>query len=162
MTASGRSWPANDRDSGSHSLARFGKIPNRNTDDDKQDTPLLQTTAAFPATGRARVFGGLPEARWARRRRKRRLRGSRRPRSAAGPDDDPRAQCHAAVEVFDILIEQANAARGDELADGRGLIGAVDAVERLAEIERAGAQRIAGPARHHPRQIGLAIDHLVG
>ncbi len=57
MTASGRSWPANHRDSGSHSLARFGKIPNRNTDDDKQDAPLLQTTAAFPATGRARVFG---------------------------------------------------------------------------------------------------------
>ena len=45
-------------------------------------------------------------------------------------------------------------------ADGRRLVGAVDAVQRLAEIKSARAERIARAARHHARQIRLALDHL--
>ncbi len=52
-----------------------------------------------------------------------------------------------------------DAARGDELADRRGLVGAVDAIDGGAEIHRARAEGIAG-ARHEARQIGLALDHL--
>ena len=40
------------------------------------------------------------------------------------------------------------------------LVGAVDAVDRLAEIERARAHRIARAAGHEARQVGLALDHL--
>src|SRR4051812_23052129 len=36
----------------------------------------------------------------------------------------------------------------------------MNAVDRGAEVERAGAERIAGAARHEARQIGLARDHL--
>ncbi len=38
----------------------------------------------------------------------------------------------------------------------------MDAIDRLAEIERTRAERIALPARHEARQIGLAIDHFLG
>ena len=47
------------------------------------------------------------------------------------------------IEVNDILIGQADAARRHEAADGRRLVGAVDPVDGLAEIESARAQRIA-------------------
>src|SRR5262249_18570980 len=52
-------------------------------------------------------------------------------------------------------------ARGDEGADGGGVMGAVDAVHRLAEIERARTERIGLAACHEARQIGLAHDHLL-
>src|SRR5262249_7873620 len=45
-------------------------------------------------------------------------------------------------------------------ADGVGAIGAVDAVNRGAEIHRARAERVARAAGHETRQIGLARDHL--
>ena len=73
---------------------------------------------------------------------------------------DAGADLHAAVEILDILVGQPDAARRDVFADRRGLVGAVDAVERLAEIERARAERIAFAARHEARQIGLALDHF--
>ena len=57
-----------------------------------------------------------------------------------GTDPDP------AIEVLDVLVDQTNAARGHELADGRWLVGAVDAIERVAEIERTRAERIPRPA----------------
>src|SRR5262249_20692262 len=53
------------------------------------------------------------------------------------------ADLHPRVEVGDVLIGEADAVRRYEAADGRGLVGAVDAVERIAEIERARAERIA-------------------
>src|SRR5262249_56382107 len=56
---------------------------------------------------------------------------------------------------------EANAARGHEGPDGRGLIGAVDAVHGLAEIERARTERVGLAAGHEARQIGLAHDHLL-
>ena len=46
------------------------------------------------------------------------------------------------------------------MTDRLRLVGAVDAEDRRAEIERAGAHRIAGTARHEAREIGLARDHL--
>src|SRR5207244_11469778 len=60
----------------------------------------------------------------------------------------------------DVLVDEANAARGHELANGRRLVGAVNAVDRLSEIEGAGTQRITRSAGHEPRQIGLALDHF--
>src|ERR1700759_202093 len=63
-------------------------------------------------------------------------------------------------QVDDVRIDEAEAARGHRLADGLRLVGAVDAIPRLAEIERAGAERIARPAGHEARQIGLSFDHL--
>ena len=71
-----------------------------------------------------------------------------------GTDPDP------AIEVLDVLVGQTNAARGHELADGRWLVGAVDAIKRVAEIERTRAERIAPSPCHHSRQVGLSLDHF--
>ena len=46
------------------------------------------------------------------------------------------------------------------MPDGLGRVGAVDAVDRVAEIERARAHRIARPAGHEARQVRLPLDHL--
>ncbi len=67
-----------------------------------------------------------------------------------GADIDP------AEQIGDVLIGQADAARRDELADRRGIVGAVDAVLAGAEIHRARAERVARAAGHEARQIGLA------
>src|SRR5882724_1334945 len=39
-------------------------------------------------------------------------------------------------------------------------VGAVDTIDRGAEIKRPSAHRIAGAARHETRQIRLALDHF--
>ena len=78
----------------------------------------------------------------------------------AGQHDHTGADLHTAVEILDVLVDQTNASRRYERADGRGLIGAVNTIQRLAEIERACAERIARSARHEPRQIRLPIDHF--
>src|SRR5262249_23318464 len=49
---------------------------------------------------------------------------------------------------------------GDELPDGRRIVGAVDAILAGTEIDCACPERIAGTGRHEARQIGLACDHL--
>src|SRR5882672_7338412 len=72
------------------------------------------------------------------------------------------ADLDAAVEVDDVLIAHADAARGHLRADGPGLVRAVDAVERRAEIHRARAERIFRTAGHVARQVGPAPQHLVG
>ena len=41
------------------------------------------------------------------------------------------------IEIDYVLVRQPDAFRGDEGADGRGPIGSVDAIRRLAKIERA-------------------------
>src|ERR1700730_17774650 len=46
------------------------------------------------------------------------------------------------------------------MAYRRRLIGAVDAIDGVAEVESAGAQRIAFAAGHEARQIGLPLDHF--
>ena len=62
--------------------------------------------------------------------------------------------------VDHVGIDQPEAAGRDASADRLRLIGAVDAVDRGAEIKRAGAERVARAAGHEARQIGLARDHL--
>ena len=44
--------------------------------------------------------------------------------------------------------------------DGGGLIGTVDAVQRVAKIKSPRAERIARTTGHEARQVGLALDHL--
>src|SRR6185437_16997067 len=46
------------------------------------------------------------------------------------------------------------------MADGRWLVGAVDAIVGAAEIHRARAERVAWSAGHEPWQVGLTLDHL--
>src|SRR5262249_6369553 len=65
------------------------------------------------------------------------------------------------IKVLDILIAETNAAGGHEAADGRWLIGAVDAVYGITEIHRTRAEWIGFTASHESRQIGLACDHLL-
>src|SRR5690242_9993330 len=86
--------------------------------------------------------------------------GSRRGRRAA-EHDHARADVDAAIKVFDVRIGQPDAARRNEVADGRGLIGAVNAIHGVAEIERARAERVAFAAGHEARQIRLPLDHFL-
>src|SRR3954470_10603663 len=52
------------------------------------------------------------------------------------------ADTDAGIEVSDVFIGEADAARRDAGADGCGSVGAVDAVDGAAEIHGAGAERI--------------------
>src|SRR5262245_55200486 len=108
----------------------------------------LPTTVQNPCTSGRR-----------RERSKRRRRGSRR--RCARQYYHARANLDPAIEIHDVLVCQPDAARGHEGADGRGLIGAVDAVHRLPEIESARAERVGLAASHEARQIRLAYDHLL-
>src|SRR5436190_22833600 len=84
--------------------------------------------------------------------------------------DDFRAERHARIEIDDVLVHHADAARRNSLADTVGLGGAVDAItcvlSVLEQIERAGAERIARAAFHALRQFGVAVgvtrDHRRG
>src|ERR1700682_155421 len=71
-----------------------------------------------------------------------------------GADADP------AIEIGHIVVGHAKAARGHRLADGLGLVRAMDAIERRAEIHGARAQRIVDAALHVAWQVGTARDHL--
>ena len=68
----------------------------------------------------------------------------------AGEHDDFGAGRRALVEVDHIFVAHTDAAGGHVMTDTLGLIGTVNAIERvdlaLPKIERAGAQRIIGPA----------------
>src|SRR6195952_757783 len=74
--------------------------------------------------------------------------------------DDLGADADAAVEIDDVLVAHPDAARGDVGADGPGLVGAVDAIERRSQIHRARAERILRTAFHVPRQIRTARQHF--
>src|SRR6478672_3150137 len=93
------------------------------------------------------------------------LRMSSLPRGASDlrplMNDDLGADGNSVVEIGHVRIGQAEASRRHLGADGPRLVGAMDAVDRGAEVERAGAERIAGAAGHPARQIGLALDHFV-
>src|SRR6185503_18851879 len=64
------------------------------------------------------------------------------------------------IEVDDVFVAHADAARRHRLADGPGLVRAVDAVQRRAEIHGAGAERILRTTGHEVRQVGTALQHL--
>ena len=72
------------------------------------------------------------------------------------------ADLDPAVEVDDVFVAHADAAGRHLRADGPGLVRAVDAVERRAEIHGARAERIFGPADHVARQVRPASQHLAG
>ena len=57
-------------------------------------------------------------------------------------------------------LSMPDAARRNVIADGRGLVGAVDAVERVAEIQARAPSGLPGPPAIMARQIRLALDHL--
>src|SRR5438067_9785550 len=116
MTASGRNWPATIGTTVRLAYRGSAKFQIGSGTTDKQ---IHRWSERHERSGATRCAPGPPalaDARRPVRGRNGGLRGSRRSRSAAGQDDDPRAQGHAAVEVLDVLIEQANAARGHELA----------------------------------------------
>ena len=61
----------------------------------------------------------------------------------ASPHDDLGADGGAVVEIDDVFVEKADASRRHIASDRTGLVGAVDALERvlpaLVKVERAGA-----------------------
>ncbi|MEA2818447.1 MAG: hypothetical protein QOJ86_451, partial [Bradyrhizobium sp.] len=74
--------------------------------------------------------------------------------------DDLGADIDAAVQVDHVLIAHPDTARRDVGADGPWLVGAVDAIERGAEIHGASAERVLRAAFHVPRQVGTARQHF--
>src|SRR5882724_1550220 len=76
------------------------------------------------------------------------------------PHDNLGADRNTLIEVGHVGIDQPEAAGRDGGADRIGPVGAVDTIDGGAEIHRTGAEWIARPAGHEPRQIGLARDHL--
>ncbi len=64
--------------------------------------------------------------------------------------------------MSDVLVHHPEAARRRGPADRTGIVGAVDAVDRAAEIERLGTERIAHAARYGDRQARLALAHRRG
>src|SRR5688572_30868412 len=101
--------------------------------------------------------------------------GSRHRRAARRQHLHLGADRHAVVEMDHVLVDHADAAGRDALADRMGLRRAVDAIERvlvvLPEIEPAGTDRIARAARNAHAALQLyelrqdvrpAGDHLGG
>src|SRR5262245_54846425 len=80
--------------------------------------------------------------------------------SQSSDHNDFRADLHAVVEIDHVLVAHADAARGHRGADRPRLVGAMNAIERRAEIERARAERIFRAASHVGRQIRAAPEHL--
>src|SRR5690606_19459397 len=68
----------------------------------------------------------------------------------------------AIIEVLDVLIGHAETTGRDRLADRLRLVGAVDPVQRRAEIHRASAERVLDAAGHVTRQIGAAAQRVRG
>src|SRR6185437_173028 len=66
------------------------------------------------------------------------------------------------IEIDDVLVSHADAARGDRLADIFRLVGAVDAVERvlvaLEQIHRARAHRIVRAGADEVRDFHALLD----
>src|SRR5436189_6352584 len=75
---------------------------------------------------------------------------------------DPRTDRRALVEVDDILVDHADAARGNAPADGPRFIRAMDTVERilvaLPEVHGTRTERIAWAAG--PPEAALQFAHL--
>src|ERR1019366_3813036 len=80
--------------------------------------------------------------------------------TADSDDDDPCEDIDAAVKVDHVLVAHPDAAGRHVGADGPGLVGAVDAIERGSQIHRARAERILRTAFHVPRQIRTPHQHF--
>src|SRR5579884_1963057 len=74
------------------------------------------------------------------------------------PDDYLGADLGSIIQVDRVLVRHANAAGGNSAPDLPWLVGAVDAIQRVAKIKRASAERIVLAAGHMPRQIGKALQ----
>ena len=72
------------------------------------------------------------------------------------------ADLHPGGQIDDVPVEHAEAARRGGAADRVGIVGAVNAIEGVAEIERHGAERVLDAAGHLLRQAPVAIAHLLG
>src|SRR5689334_11225548 len=105
---------------------------------------------------RARRCERIVRSRWLLGRRVRRRRRPARQHHHARTDFD------LLIEIRHVFIGEADTARRHERANRGWLVGAVNAVKRLAEIERARAKWIAFTTSHEARQIGLTLDHLGG
>ena len=62
--------------------------------------------------------------------------------------------------MHDVLVRQAEAARRVCPPDGAVVVGAVDAIDRVAEIECASAMRIEQAARNRDRKAAHALVHF--
>ena len=74
--------------------------------------------------------------------------------------DNFRADFHPLIEVSDILVGQPDTTGRNPLPNRLGLIRAVNSIFGLTQIHRPSAERIARPARHKPRQVGLTRKHV--
>src|SRR5262249_22082756 len=72
----------------------------------------------------------------------------------------PGADLDPLIEIDHVLVAHADAAGRHRRSDRPGLVRAVDAIERRAEIHGAGAERVLRPAFHVARQIGTALEHF--
>ena len=79
-----------------------------------------------------------------------------------GHDNDLGADIDSAIEVDDIIIDHADTSARDVRANCLWRVGAMNSIDRIAEINGARAQRIADAAGYESRQIRLALDHLRG
>src|SRR6266851_4791164 len=123
--------------------------------------PITTTWISIPTTSVATAIATTPDP--FRRKKKPAARIERPVQilvAKESDDDDPRPDIDAAVQVDHILIAHPDAAGRDVGADGPGFVGTVDAIERRAQIHRAGAERILRAAFHVPRQIGAPRQHF--
>src|SRR5271156_2944895 len=74
--------------------------------------------------------------------------------------DAPRADLRAPIQVDDVVIGHAYAARRHRLPDRVGLVRAVDSIERAGEIHRARPERIVDTPLHVTREVRAALQHL--
>src|SRR6201988_5279375 len=74
--------------------------------------------------------------------------------------DDLGADIDPTVEVDHVFVAHPDATGRDRGADGPWLVGAVNAIERRAEIHRARAEWIFRPAFHVTRQIRPSLEHF--
>src|SRR5262245_22485700 len=70
------------------------------------------------------------------------------------------ADRHAVIEIDDLVVDQTEAAGRHRVSDCIRRIGAMDAIDCVAEIERAGTEWIARTACHLAPQIGLPFKHF--
>src|ERR1043165_575434 len=76
------------------------------------------------------------------------------------PDDNLGPDGNSIIEIDHVAIDEPETSGRHGGADGLRLIGAVNAVDGLAEIERTRAHGIAGPSGHKAGQVGLPRDHF--